>query len=82
VKVEPGKTPGTFYLSQPHLIDSILEDLKLSNHGASEAKSADTPTTFENKLHKDVTGDPFTYLWDYCSIIGRCIFSKNPLVEI
>jgi Reverse transcriptase (RNA-dependent DNA polymerase) len=62
VKVEPGKDPGTFYLSQPHLIDSILEDLKLSNHGVSEAKSTDTPATFENKLHKDVTGDPLTLL--------------------
>jgi Reverse transcriptase (RNA-dependent DNA polymerase) len=77
VKVEPGKTPGTFYLSQPHLIDSILEGLKLSDHGTSKAKSADTPVTFENKLHKDVTGDPFNYPWDYCSIIGKMNFLEK-----
>jgi Reverse transcriptase (RNA-dependent DNA polymerase) len=77
VKVEPGKTPGTFYLSQPHLIDSILEDRKLSNHGASKAKSADTPSTFENKLHKDVTSNPFTYPWDYHSVIGKMNFLEK-----
>jgi Reverse transcriptase (RNA-dependent DNA polymerase) len=48
-----------YILSQPHLIDSILEDLKFSNHGGSEANQ---PATFENKLHKDVTGELFTYL--------------------
>jgi hypothetical protein len=29
VKIEPSKDPGTFYLSQAHLIDYILEDLML-----------------------------------------------------
>jgi Reverse transcriptase (RNA-dependent DNA polymerase) len=77
VKVEPGATPGTFYLSQPHLIESILEDLKLVNHGDSVAKSADTPATFECKLHKDMTGDPFAYPWDYRSVIGKMNFLEK-----
>jgi hypothetical protein len=77
VKVKPGRTPGTFYLSQPHLIESILEDLKLSNHGASEAKSVETLATFECKLHKDLTGDPFAYLWDYHSVIGKMNFLEK-----
>jgi hypothetical protein len=55
VKIKPGEDPGTFYLSQPHLIESILEDLKLLNHGATAAKSADMLATFENKLHKTPT---------------------------
>jgi Reverse transcriptase (RNA-dependent DNA polymerase) len=77
VKIEPGEDPGTFYLSQLHLIKSILEDLKLLNHGATTAKSADTPATFENKLHKDTNSDPFAYPWDYCSIIGKMNFLEK-----
>jgi Reverse transcriptase (RNA-dependent DNA polymerase) len=77
VKIEPGEDPGTFYLSQLHLIESILEDLKLLNHGAPTAKSANTPATFENKLHKDTKGDPFASPWDYCSIIGKMNFLEK-----
>jgi hypothetical protein len=77
MKVEPSRDPGTFYLSQPHLIEHILEYLKLSNHSASEAKSANTPATSKNKLHKDVTGDPFTYPWDYHSVIRKMNFLEK-----
>jgi hypothetical protein len=51
VKVEPGKAPGTFYLSHPHLIDSILEDLKLPTM-VPQRPNLLTPATFKNKLHK------------------------------
>jgi Reverse transcriptase (RNA-dependent DNA polymerase) len=56
VKIAKGKEAGTFVLTQPHLIDSVLEDLKLLNHRQTASKVADTPATFENKLHKDVHG--------------------------
>jgi Reverse transcriptase (RNA-dependent DNA polymerase) len=70
VKIEKGTEAGSLLLSQPHLIDSILEDLKLLNHGQTASKTADTPATFENKLHKDVGGKPFDYSWEYRSVIG------------
>jgi Reverse transcriptase (RNA-dependent DNA polymerase) len=65
VKIAKGKEAGTFVLTQPHLIDSVLEDLKLLDHGQTASKVADTPATFENKLHKDIHGEPFNYPWEY-----------------
>jgi hypothetical protein len=70
VKIAKNDEDGTFQLTQPHLIDSILEDLRLLNHGKTAFKMTDTPATFENKLHKDMQGQPFDYPWDYHSIIG------------
>ena len=65
-------------LAQPHLIDSILEDQTLINHGKrKEAKAVDTPATFENKLHKDAGGEPFNYPWDYRSVIGKLNFLEK-----
>jgi Reverse transcriptase (RNA-dependent DNA polymerase) len=71
VKIVKSDKDGTFQLTQPHLINSILEDLQLINHGKTASKTADTPATFENKLHKDVDGPKFDYPWDYRSIIGK-----------
>jgi Reverse transcriptase (RNA-dependent DNA polymerase) len=77
VKIAKGKEAGTFVLTQPHLIDSVLEDLKLLNHGQTASKTADTPATFENKLHKDVHGEPFNYPWEYRSVIGKLNFLEK-----
>jgi hypothetical protein len=77
VKIEKGTEVGSLLLSQPHLIDSILKDLKLLNHGQTASKTADTPATFENKLHKDVGGKPFDYPWEYCSVIGKLNFLEK-----
>jgi hypothetical protein len=77
VKIDKGVEDGTFKLSQPHLIDSILEDLKLINHGAKLSKPSDTPATFESKLQKDLTGAPFEYPWDYRSVIGKMNFLEK-----
>jgi Reverse transcriptase (RNA-dependent DNA polymerase) len=77
VKIAKGKEAGSFTLTQPHLIHSILEDLKLLNHGQTASKAADTPATFENKLHKDVDGEPFNYPWDYRSVIGKLNFLEK-----
>jgi hypothetical protein len=48
VIIEKSNEDETFKLTQPHLIDSILEDLQLLNHGKMASKPADTPATFEN----------------------------------
>jgi Reverse transcriptase (RNA-dependent DNA polymerase) len=68
---------GTIQLAQPHLIDSILEDLQLLNHGKTASKSADTPAKFDNCLHKDLDGKPFDYPWDYRSVIGKLNFLEK-----
>jgi Reverse transcriptase (RNA-dependent DNA polymerase) len=77
VKIEKGTEAGTLLLSQPHLIDSILEDLRLLNHGQTASKTADTPAAFENKLHKDLNGKPFDYPWEYRSVIGKLNFLEK-----
>jgi hypothetical protein len=77
VKIEKGNEPRSLLLLQPHLIDSILEDLKLLNHGQTASKTADTPATFENRLHKDAQGKPFDYPWEYHGVIGKLNFLKK-----
>jgi Reverse transcriptase (RNA-dependent DNA polymerase) len=77
VKISKGDEPGTFKLTQPHLIDSILEDLQLLNHGKTASKPADTPATFDNRLHKDIDGKPFDYPWEYRSVIGKLNFLEK-----
>jgi Reverse transcriptase (RNA-dependent DNA polymerase) len=77
VKIEKGVEKGTFKLSQPHLIDSVLEDLKLLNHGTRPSKVSHTWATFDNKLQKDHAGTPFDYPWEYWSVIGILNFLEN-----
>jgi hypothetical protein len=81
VKVSKGDEEGMLNMAQPHLIDSILEDLRLLNHGKpKEAKPVDTPATFENNLHKDAGGKPFDYPWDYRSVIGKLNFLEKSTI--
>jgi hypothetical protein len=77
VKIEKDVERGTFKLSQPHLIDSILEDLRLINHGTKPSKPSETPATFDNKLQKDHAGAPFDYPWEYRSVIGKLNFLEK-----
>ena len=53
-------------LSQPHLIQSIIEDLHLDRN----SKSAPTPST-GNVLHADIEGDDFDNHFNYRSVIGK-----------
>jgi Reverse transcriptase (RNA-dependent DNA polymerase) len=63
---------GSIEFTQPQLIDSILEDLKLIGHGGEKsAKILDTPSKHDGKLHRDEGGRVFDYPWDYRSVIGK-----------
>jgi hypothetical protein len=54
------------------LIDSILEDLKLVDHGKENwSKALDTLFKHRGKLNKDLGGKAFEYSWDYRSVIGK-----------
>ena len=58
---------GTIILSQPHLIESILTDLRLLDG----AKPASTPMLCSVILHADLDGEPFDNHFDYQSVMGK-----------
>jgi hypothetical protein len=63
---------GSIEFTQPQLIDSILEDLKLLDHGGSNpSKTTDTLCKHYSKMNKDEGGKEFDYSWAYRSVIGK-----------
>ena len=67
------KEDSTFLLIQPHLINSVLSDLGLTN----KSKSADTPAPNTVLLHKHAGAEPHAEPWDYRSVIGKLIFLEK-----
>ena len=57
----------TIELTQPHLIQAILDDLRLDD----SAKSLSTPCVSSLILHADLEGEDFDQHFDYRSIIGK-----------
>jgi hypothetical protein len=73
VKVE--KLPdGRIKLSQPHLIDQILEDLGL-NLPNTVAKPS--PALSSKIIGRDLEGKPFNEKWEYRSVIGKLNFLEK-----
>jgi hypothetical protein len=73
VKIE--KLPdGKFKLSQPHLIDQILEDLGLD---VPSAQSKPTPALSSKIIGRDADGTPFNERWDCRSAIGKLNFLEK-----
>ena len=87
----------TYHLTQPQLIDQILEDLHLNNENVTEK---DTPACSSNILHSFPDSEPFDNHFHYRSVVGKlnylekssrpdiayathqCArFSENPKVE-
>ena len=64
---------GTIVLSQPQLIDSILQDLHLQN--GSNHKS--TPALTSKLLHKDTDGQEMAPEFHYRSVIGKLNFLEK-----
>lgn len=58
---------GGYHLSQPHLIQSILDELGLKD----DSKSATTPALSTQILHADEDGEPFDGHFDYRRLIGK-----------
>ena len=67
VKITP-KPNGEFELTQPQLIKSILNDLRLSNDNVSKK---DTPATTTTVLRRHTNSENFDRHFDYRSIIGK-----------
>jgi hypothetical protein len=67
VKITP-RSDGTFELTQPQLIKSILQDLRLLNNNVT---TKDTPALTSTILRRHSTAPSFDRHFDYRSIIGK-----------
>ena len=73
-------TNGSFKLSQPHLIDSILRDLGLIDANGQpmpNVKSLSTPSLLTKLIGPDPQGATFDYPWHYRSLIGKLNFLEK-----
>ena len=64
---------GTIVLTQPHLIDSIIQDLHLQ----SGSNLKNMPSITSMLLHKDVDGPDMTPEFHYRSVIGKLNFLEK-----
>jgi len=62
------RTDGTIHLSQPHLIDQILEDLRLNG---TNVKSRSTPAASSKLLTRHSDSESFDNSFNYRSVIGK-----------
>ena len=70
---------GSFHLSQPHLIDSILQDLRLIDINGDRNGSGDKPTPdMSTKLiGPNIDRGEFDYPWEYWSVISNLNFLEK-----
>ena len=62
------KEDGRIELSQPHLIDQILSDMKMTNDAL---KVKETPSMTSTIVQRDPNGEPFDRSFHYRSVIGK-----------
>lgn len=60
---------GTIKLTQPHLIDAILKDLRLDND--PRVKPKPTPASSSKLLSRHTSSESFDKSFDYRSVIGK-----------
>jgi hypothetical protein len=66
-------TKDTIELTQPHLIQQILDDMGMKANTKMKDKAAPSSTI----LRRDLDGEPFNETWDYRSIIGKLNFLEK-----
>jgi histone deacetylase 1/2 len=64
---------GTIKLSQPHLIQQVLDDLGFNERTGTKP----TPAASTVRLHRDLHGAPFAESWHYRSVIGKLNFIEK-----
>jgi Reverse transcriptase (RNA-dependent DNA polymerase) len=64
---------GTIKLSQPQLIQQVLDDLGFN----ARTSTKDSPAASTVHLHRDVGGKPYADNWHYRSIIGKLNFLEK-----
>ena len=68
------RTDGRFELTQPHLIQQILDDLGFTKTTVEKP----SPAPLSKLLSRDLDGPPFDENWDYRAIIGKMNFLEKP----
>lgn len=63
------KSDGTIHLTQPHLIDQILDDLRLKD---DNVKPRTTPAASSKLLTRHSKSKQFDNSFNYRSVIGKC----------
>jgi hypothetical protein len=63
----------TIELTQPHLIQQILDDMGIKSNTKTKDKAAPSSTI----LRRDLDGEPFAEAWDYRSVIGKLNFLEK-----
>jgi hypothetical protein len=66
-------TDGTIKLSQPHLIQQIIDDIGFNERTTSKP----TPAASTVRLHRDLHGEERREKWHYRSIIGKLNFLEK-----
>ena len=66
-------TPDTIELTQPHLIQQILDDMGMKSNSKTKDKAAPSSTI----LRQDLNGVPIAESWDYRSIVGKLNFLEK-----
>jgi hypothetical protein len=66
-------TPDTIELTQPHLIQQILDDMGMKENTKTKDKAAPSSTI----LRRDLNGEPFNEKWDYRSVIRKLNFLEK-----
>jgi hypothetical protein len=67
VKLSRNRNDYTIEITQPHLINSILVDLKLDEKSITRQ----LPALIDTILNQDLHGLPHSEPWHYCSVIGK-----------
>jgi hypothetical protein len=62
---------GSVHLTQPHLIDQILKDLKFPDEGKGKVLDKHTPAKSSEVLKRDKDGPDYDKSFNYRSIIGK-----------
>lgn len=80
VKIDRDADSGTVNFTQPHLIDSIISDLGLSENSTHRQ----IPALVSQVLHSHPDSEPHSAEWKYCSVIGKLNYlakSTRPDIE-
>ena len=66
-------TDDMIVLTQPHLIQQILDDVGMKPNTKIKHKAAPSLTI----LHHDLDGEPFAEKWNYRSVLGKINFLEK-----
>ena len=77
LQCEKSLFPQTFELSQPFLIDRILNFLSLCNNEFESDTNFTSMPVAKGLLHRDLDGKPRKYTWKYRTSVGMLSYLQN-----